>query len=138
MTPELQRLMELNQKQKLTRQPFVSEMGYFASNPAVAGMMTPDQRVTMPPDIRLGRSNVELNETIRLLLQKYSPQSSLTEQQKQFFQGTPYATDEQNALRSIIARAISGDPSAKLSFEQDAEVRRLLGLGGMLSGLGGK
>ena len=92
------------------------------------------QSVVMPPDYRMGRDNVRKNETLRLLLQDYAPSSTLTDDQAQMFGGSAYANDSDNAKRSILARGASGDPSARMSFEQDAELRKLRSLGNLLGG----
>jgi len=120
------------------RQPYISELGYFAANPNVAGMMTEDQRVILQPGMPYGQANaVYKNELARLLMQDYQPKSRLTDQQKQFFTGTPYERQPANALLSVFARGLTGDPSANLSFEQDRELRGLTSYGGLLGGMGG-
>ena len=120
----------------IQRQPTLSEIAYFSANPNVAGMMTEDQRVTLPPDTRFGRESVLLNEKLRLLLQNYAPKSKLSDLQRDMFSGSAYANDPTNAMRSILARIGSRDQSANATFEQDSEYRRLSGLGGLLGGYG--
>lgn len=121
----------------IERSPYVSEMAYFSSAPNVAGMMTEDGRVILRPELQgKSRDAVRLNEASRLALQNYLPSSLLTNEQQAMFRGTPYGMDATNGIRSIIARGLSGDPSAMLSFEQDAELRKLTALGGLLGGVG--
>ena len=118
----------------LEREPFISELTYFATNPNVAGMMTEDQRVILQPTLQgSARDAVLRNEAARLALQNYKPTSSLTNEQLELFKDTPYQNDRENALRSILARIISGDPSAQATFEQDTELRKLRQPGGLLS-----
>ncbi len=118
----------------IERTPFVSEQAYFASAPNVAGMMTEDQKVILRPELQgQARDSVKRNEIIRLMLQKYMPTSQLNPAQQQMFQGTPYQNDQQNAMRSVFARGASGDPSANMNFEQDAELRKLQQFGGLLA-----
>lgn len=116
---------------KTERYPWMSEQAYFASVPNVAGMMTPDQRVILRPELQGdARDSVKINEMMRLFLQSHVPTSKLNDKQKAMFRGTPYETDEENALRSILARGVAKDPSANMDFSQDTELRRLMGLFG--------
>lgn len=121
----------------IERSPYVSELQYFAQNPNVAGMKTEDQRVILRPDL-FGRSRdaVLKNEYARLLMQDYKPKSLLTDQQHGFFRGTPYQHDPDNAMRSVFARLLTGDPSVRPSFQQDSELRRMKQMGGLLGMFG--
>lgn len=126
-------LADLYRALNTERYPWSSEQAYFASAPNVAGMMTQDQRVILRPELQGdSRDSVKLNELMRLRLQGYMPVSKLTKPQVEMFKETPYAADATNALRSIFARKISGDPSASLDFSQDAEIRKMRQLGGLL------
>jgi hypothetical protein len=119
----------------IEREPFVSEHAYFAANPNVAGMMTEDQKVILRSDLQgQARDSVRQNEMARLLMQGYSPRSNLNSSQVAQFRGTPYENDKVNAMRSILARGLSGDPSANMDFSQDSELRRMREVGGGLGG----
>lgn len=121
----------------IERSPYVSELQYFAQNPSVAGMKTEDKRVVLRPDLfGQPREAVRKNEYARLLMEDYKPQSLLTDQQQGFFRGTPYQNDPDNAMRSVLARLLTGDPSVSPSFQQDSELRRLKQIGGLLGMFG--
>jgi tryptophanase len=117
----------------IERFPWMKEQAYLSSAPNTPGMMTNDQRVILSPQLQgQSRDSVRLNELIRLRLRNYQPTSQLNQMQQQMFRGTPYENDPQNAMRSVIARQVSGDPSANIDFTQDAEIRKLQQLGGLL------
>lgn len=100
-----------------TREPSQSERDFFNKNPNVAGMASEDGRIVLNPQSKLGpteRSAVARNEAARLWMRdnKVTPSFALTPDQKKKFEGTPYAKDEAALKQTIVARIISGDPSA--------------------------
>jgi hypothetical protein len=72
------------------RKPYKSELEFFKKRPEVAGMATEDSKIILNP------------------FSSNNPQ----EEQKSMFKGSEYETDEQSAKQSIIARFLTGDPSA--------------------------
>ena len=114
------------------RQPYVSEHGYFASNPHVAGMAAQDNNVVLNPYSQIGNQGmaaVEQNERHRIKMRNegYSPSFEITPQQKAFFGGTAYANDPANTKHTIISRILTGDKSVSPSFEQSVEAKRFKG-----------
>ncbi len=109
------------------RSPYPGEMQYFARNPKTAGMMTEDNRIILNP--ASGLSNTEKmavaeNEAIRLWLKSNNikPDFDLSDSQMSFFKsmGADYAKPENKlqAQHTIIARALTGDPSVGKLTEQ--------------------
>ena len=99
------------------RQPYQGEMDYFKANPTVTGMAAEDNRVILNPFSNLDpkqKQSVLLNEAARLWMRQNNivPEFNLTEQQKKAFANTPYGDDELALKQSIVARILSGDPSA--------------------------
>ncbi len=99
------------------RSPYPSESAYFKANPTVGGMATEDGKVTINPFSPLSqveRQHVANNEALRLLLRKASPLSfQLTPEQNGLLSTTTYANaSEQDRRATILARLLSGDPSA--------------------------
>ena len=120
------------------RNPFLSEMEYFSNHPEVAGMAAADDSVILNPMSGLNPRELESvaqNESARVRMRQMgsTPTFSLTPEQVKMFSGSEYAKPENqmNARRSILSRALSGDPSAgTLSKEQNAhllELRKILG-----------
>ena len=104
----------LPQAKRLQREPFPSETQFFRQNPNVSGMATEDGRIILSPISTLSedeQSSVLINEAARLKMRELGlrPNFTLTEKQKQAFQfyGSP-----QDVRETIVARIISGDPSA--------------------------
>ena len=104
------------------RQPYPGEADYFAKNPRVAGMAAEDNAVTLNPGLLnpAARQSVAANEMLRLFMRQHGLQAPMpTPEQRKGFVGTPYEQNLQALGDSIIARALSGDPSAgDLSEEQ--------------------
>lgn len=106
------------------RPPFPGEDAYFKRNPHVAGMAAEDGRITLNPHSKLTpeqRRAVAQNEAVRLLQRDHGLTYSfdLTDAQKKSFAGSPYAENMDAARQTIVARALSGDPSAgELTDEQ--------------------
>ena len=99
------------------RDAYPSEMAYFRGNPQVAGMAAEDDAITLNPYTSLSRSQrdaVAKNEAIRLFMRKNGirPTFEVSDQQRKFFDSTPYANDEDAMKQTIIARYLSGDPSS--------------------------
>jgi hypothetical protein len=115
------------------RPPYQSENEYFSKNRNVGGMAADDGAITLNPYSPLSAAELESvarNEAARLYMREQGSNFDfeLTPQQKQMFAGTPYGApgNESHAKASIIARALSGDPSAgELTPEQQAWVSRI-------------
>ena len=102
------------------RGAYQGEDEYFKKNPNVAGMAAEDGRIVLNPYSKNGpqeQESVAKNEAIRLWMrdQKLQPKFNLTDAQKKQFEGTEYGKpgNEMHAKHTIIARILSGDPSAK-------------------------
>jgi hypothetical protein len=112
------------------RKPYESEDKYFKANPNVAGMATEDGAVILNPYSTLSdteKQAVALNEAYRLYMRenKIVPKFELTEEQKKFFTGSEYANNPDAAKQTIVARILSGDPSAKATPQQQAEAKKI-------------
>ena len=112
------------------RKPYESEDKYFKANPNVAGMATEDGAVILNPYSTLSdteKQAVALNEAYRLYMRenKIVPKFELTEEQKKFFTGSEYANNPDAAKQTIVARILSGDPSAKATAQQKAEAKKI-------------
>ena len=102
---------------------FDTEKEYFKQNPNVGGMMTEDNKIIINPYSNLTeeeKQKVVENETIRLGFKENNivPDIELTDEQRAFFKGTPYEKDEDAMKQTIIARIMTGDPSAKATEDQ--------------------
>jgi hypothetical protein len=115
------------------RQALPSEHNYFFANKNVGGMAADDGSIVLNPYSPLSQpelSAVARNEGARLYMREtgVKPDFELTPQQKQSFAGTAYGApaNADAAKASIIARALSGDPSAgDLTPQQRAWVDRI-------------
>ena len=101
-----------------TREPSKSELEFFKSRPEVGGYAAEDNKIVMNPFSSLKpteQNAVAQNEALRLFMrgQQYSPEFDLTKEQKGFFKGTEYGKNEEAAKQSLIARILTGDPSAQ-------------------------
>jgi hypothetical protein len=99
------------------RDPYWGEEAFFAKNPAVAGYAAPDQKVVLNPYSQLSpaeKDSVALNESARLhMMDKGTIHGfPITPGQQQFFSKTAYGQQPQMARHTIVARILSGDPSA--------------------------
>jgi hypothetical protein len=99
------------------RSPYPGEDAFFKRNPSVGGMAAEDGQITLNPHSPLSpeeRQAVARNEAIRLhqrdLGMRYT--FPLTQQQRQSLAGTAYAASDDAARETIVARALTGDPSA--------------------------
>lgn len=106
------------------RKPYAGEDEYFRANPNVAGMAAEDGRIVLNPHSKNsaeGQRAVAKNEAIRLWMRenKTAPDFELTPEQMAQFEGTEYGKPENalNAKHTIIARILTGDPSAKKPTE---------------------
>jgi hypothetical protein len=101
------------------RKPYQSESDFFKNRPEVAGMATEDKAITLNPyskNTPAQQNLVAQNEAIRQYLKenKVSPSFNLTPEQETEFSKTEYGkSKDKNPLKhSIIARILTGDPSA--------------------------
>lgn len=114
-----------------TRSPYEGEAQYFRQNPTVAGMATEDNKIILNPFSQNSpeeQQAVARNEAIRLFLkqQEYSPAFDLTKKQEEFFKGSEYEKNPEEAKKSIIARILTGDPSVgNLSKQQQQEANSI-------------
>jgi hypothetical protein len=113
------------------RKPYESEIKFFKDRPEVGGMATEDNKIILNPFTTLSpseRSAVARNEAIRLYMRQneIAPEFDLTKSQQKMFMGTEYEKDPVSAKQSILARILSGDPSAKdATLDQTLEAQRL-------------
>ena len=99
------------------RAPFPGEDAFFRANPRVGGMAAEDGAITLNPYSTLTdqeRASVARNEAIRLHQRNLGMQYTfpLTPEQSSGFKGTAYESDKDAARQSVVARILSGDPSA--------------------------
>ena len=93
------------------------EDAYFKQNPRVTGMAAEDGKVILNPYSTLKpeeQKAVYLNEAARLYMRQNGvPKVALTDEQRATLAGTTYAdAGEDDRSATILARIISGDPSA--------------------------
>jgi hypothetical protein len=130
-------LLQLNELDALVdrygvRKPYKSEMNFFADRPEVAGMASEDNKIVLNPfskNTAEEQRYVAQNEALRLFMlqNNFSPNFSLTKEQKNFFKNTEYEKDENSAKQSIIARYLTNDPSIQnITQEQSAYAKKLL------------
>jgi hypothetical protein len=116
------------------RSAYPTENAFFKNNPHVGGMASEDGKVVLNSFSPLNpqeRESVARNEALRLFMRdkNFAPTFGLTPEQQMQFQGTAYGDGNMDARHTILARMLSGDPSAKTpSFEQDTAKNRLLQL----------
>lgn len=99
------------------RSPYPGEDAFFKRNPSVGGMAAEDGQITLNPYSPLSpeeRKAVARNEAIRLHQRELGMRYTfpLTRQQGQSLAGTSYAANDDAARETIVARALTGDPSA--------------------------
>jgi hypothetical protein len=99
------------------RDPYDSENYYFQKNRNVSGMAADDGRIVLNPFSKLQPHEfdaVAKNEAARLYMRekKFKFDFDPTPEQMQSFSGTAYENDQDNMKATILARALSGDPSA--------------------------
>lgn len=113
------------------RDPYKGEDAYFKSNPTVGGMMTDDNKIILNPYSKLNaqeKQAVATNEAIRLLLKKinFTPKFDLTKEQIDFFKGTEYESNPEEAKKSILARILTKDSSAQSPSKEQVEIAKEL------------
>ena len=98
---------------------FPGEDRYFRQNPKVTGMAADDGRIIINPYSGLSnmqRQSVVKNEAARLYFRENQNRFKFdfdpTPEQQQSFRGSPYENDPYNLRATIVARILSGDPSA--------------------------
>ena len=113
------------------RAPAKGELAFFKDRPEVAGMATEDNKITLNPYSTLSKkelSSVAQNEALRIFmrLNDIQPKFSLTKDQLYMFKGTEYENDPLAAKQSILARILSGDPSAgEPTLDQTLEAQKI-------------
>lgn len=114
------------------REPSQSERDFFRSNPSVGGYAAPDQSVVLNPysgQTPRQQAAVATNEAARLRMMDDGAYFGfpLAEHQQSFFAGTPYGSQPQMARHSVVARILSGDPSAgPYTADQEAAAQSVL------------
>ena len=108
------------------RQPYDSESAYFNKNTGVAGMASSDGRIVLNPFSPLARDQqhaVAQNEAARLFMRdrKFKFDFDPTPEQRQAFRGTAYESDGHNLRATLLARFLSGDPSAGQPTQRQRE-----------------
>lgn len=114
-----------------TRDPYKGELDFFKKRPEVAGMATEDNKIILNPFSKnkpAEQQAVAKNEALRLFmkLQKVSPEFELTKEQQDFFKGTEYGSNPEAAKQTILARILSGDPSAKQATPEQLKAAEAL------------
>jgi len=110
---------------------FDGEESFFRDRPEVAGMAAEDGSIILNPYSPLDKKSlraVAKNEALRLKMHRdeFIPDIKITPEQRSFFSGTEYATNEQAMKQTILARIYSGDPSARATKEQIAALEKYL------------
>lgn len=115
------------------RKPYQSESDFFKNRPEVAGMATEDNAITLNPyskNTPAQQNLVAQNEAIRQYLKenKVSPSFNLTPEQEAQFAKTEYGqSKDKNPLKhSIIARILTGDPSAGNTTQEQINQANLI------------
>jgi hypothetical protein len=106
-----------------TRDPYKGELDFFKKKPNVAGMATEDNKIILNPyskNTPEEQAAVAKNEALRLFMKKtgFQPEFELTKEQLEFFKNTPYSKDLNAARQTILARILTGDPSAKTASKE--------------------
>ncbi len=100
---------------KVREKLYDGEDSYFKGNPHVSGMAAEDGQIIFNPYSKgVNFDAVGKNEAARLWMMqnKFAPAFNLTDAQLAAFKGTPYEKNQEALKHSILARIISGDPSA--------------------------
>jgi hypothetical protein len=113
------------------RSPYESENKFFKSRPEVTGMAAEDGKIILNPYSSISDTEkmaVAKNEAVRLWIRDNKPKIdiNLNDSQKKFFAGTEYAQNPQAMKETIMARIISGDPSANADKAQTQAANQLL------------
>lgn len=124
-------------KRTLEDYPIITQMhpeddAWFKANPNVAGRAAFEEgAVLLNPYSPLSskeKAAVAQNERLRLFMRDvgYEPKFAITDEQRSFFEGTPYAKDENAMRETILSRIFSGDPSVKPTEEQRGALEEVL------------
>lgn len=100
------------------REPNQEEILWFKKNPSITGYASEDGCIVKNPHTALNNDEFEsvcINEALRLFMrdQNIKPRIRLTKKQINFFVGTAYEGNLIETKQTIVARIISGDPSAQ-------------------------
>lgn len=104
---------------------YPGEQDFFRQHPDVAGMAADDGAIIFNPWApAVNRDAVGKNEAVRLWIRDHGvdPLFSVTAEQKARFVGTPYARNPQALRQTLMARYLSGDPSAGSMTPEQAAV----------------
>ena len=110
---------------------FPSEEEYFTKNQNVTGMAAEDGKIILNPNTDLSPQellSVSQNEAARLFMmqQDIVPGFDVTDEQMEYFSGTPYEGNLDAIKQSIVGRVISQDPSILPTDDQEVFSKMLL------------
>ena len=113
------------------RKPFAGEDKFFKSRPEVGGMAAEDGKIVLNPYSPLKeqeKMQVAKNEAIRLWMRdnKTEIPFNVTKEQSKAFAGTEYGGNPQALKETIVARVLTGDPSAMATPEQQNFANKLM------------
>ena len=113
------------------RKPFAGEDKFFKNRPEVGGMATEDGKIVLNPYSSLKeqeKMQVAKNEAIRLWMRDNKPKLpfEVTKEQAKAFSGTEYGSNPQALKETIVARVLTGDPSAMATPEQQSFASKLM------------
>ena len=111
--------------------PFAGEDKFFKSRPEVGGMAAEDGKIVLNPYSPLKeqeKMQVAKNEAIRLWMRdnKTKIPFDITKEQSKAFAGTEYGGNPQALKETIVARVLTGDPSAMATSEQKNFANKLM------------
>jgi hypothetical protein len=122
--------------ESLVRDPNKTEMDFFnsANGKNVPAMSTEDGRIIVNPNSKLSKDElqaVKVNEAVRVKIKDtILPEFELTEKQNKFFNtingGKPYGSKD-DINKTVIARIISGDPSAQDITQDQIDIAKQIG-----------
>jgi hypothetical protein len=113
------------------RKPFAGEDEFFKGRPEVGGMAAEDGKIVLNPYSPLKeqeKMQVAKNEAIRLWMRdnKTEIPFNVTRDQSKAFSGTEYGSDPKALKETIVARVLTGDPSAMATPEQKSFANKLM------------
>lgn len=113
------------------RKPFAGEDKFFKSRPEVGGMAAEDGKIVLNPYSSLKeqeKMQVAKNEAIRLWMRDNKPELpfEVTKEQAKAFSGTEYGSNPQALKETIVARVLTGDPSAMATPEQQSFANKMM------------
>jgi len=114
------------------RKPFAGEDKFFKGRPEVGGMAAEDGKIVLNPYSSLKeqeKMQVAKNEAIRLWMRDNKPELpfEVTKEQAKAFSGTEYGSNPQALKETIVARVLTGDPSAMATPAQQSFANKLMG-----------